>query len=524
MANATIIDFGAWAEDDFSGKCSRSGVTRNRSSQDRTGWDYFVEFPPIQSPSLPADLQPPASSARVQVKSKRKGKAFVDLKLSNAQHFAKDPLPCFLVLYQATNGTEPIRIYARHFWTEEIDAALRRAREADREGRQDLNRLTLRVSFTDADDRTGDLIAWMRSILSQHHRYVEEKLALVRSLGFGQGAIHGTIRFSLEDLQDLIDHQVGLRAEPPPIELTVTQRRFGIDQKVPLFSGRPDLMYLRSHPEPARVRIRAPIGADIWLDGELFRPGIEAPIDMMKLRVVADFLEIVLTGTKAGAMTLNLEPGRRRGLASFRSLVATLHLAAAGPLNLLVTSPDMPNLPASVELAGIEEDAALQQFAKVIDCLDKASAGILPADFAVSQDEIDTAWNGIVDFNGMVTGTDFKGSFELMEALGHDLPTPPAVFFYDWVEIGDWVVGAVVRRPVQSFELVGASGRVELGPARVMEAFVRRTHGTDVLGELQALYRQARHMEKDSSFEMFAGCYRAMLRMSGIKAVSKAAV
>ncbi len=37
MSDKPIRDLGAWAEDAFSGLCAAAGVTRNKSSQDRTG-------------------------------------------------------------------------------------------------------------------------------------------------------------------------------------------------------------------------------------------------------------------------------------------------------------------------------------------------------------------------------------------------------------------------------------------------------------------------------------------------------
>lgn len=520
MDDSQIIDLGEWAEDDFSGRCARAGVTRNRSRQDRTGWDYIVEFPAKAVAGVPADLQPVDMSVRAQVKSKAKGRPYVDLKLSNALRFAKDPMPCFLILYQATNGGEPVRVFARHFWVEEIGLALRRARKADDDDREDLHKLTVRYSFSEADEHSGDLIAWMNSVTAGRSRYAEEKQAVVGTVGFEDGEIHGQLSFAAEDLEALIDHQIGLTDVAPPVSVTIKQRRFGIDAKRPIFSGMPDVAHLRSHPIPARLRIRPPEGQDIWLDAELYLPAVPAPLAMMKMRVIADFLEIVISGRKEGQVTLHLEPERRRGLASHRALIEVIRLSAIGPLKLMVTSEGRPNIPAEVSLPGIRTDAALPQFADVISCLEKASAGILPPELAVSQRDIDIAWNAIVDFNGLVAGTDFKGTFEFRVAPNDKLSTPTATFFFDYVEVGEWVFGAVVRREVEVFELDGASGRIVLGPARIVEALVRRASGQDCLADLHALYLQALEPERKTALEMFGGSYRGLLQMSGQSAAA----
>ncbi|VXC80694.1 hypothetical protein [Sphingomonas sp. 8AM] len=520
MQTSRIIDLSEWAEDDFSRQCARAGVTRNKSRQDRTGWDYLVEFGATAVGGVPADLQPVGMSARVQVKSKEKGRPFVDLKLSNALRFAKEPTPCFLVLYQATEGGEPVRIFARHFWSDEIAITLKRARKADQEGRTDLHKLTVRCAFTEQDEHTYDLVAWLEAAVAGRMRYAEEKMVLVATVGFEDGAIHGNLSFAVEDLQALIDHQIGLSEAAPTVAITLVQRRFGIDAQIPLFSGTPDVAHLRSHPHPARVRVRPQDGADIWLDGELFLPAIHAPQEVMKLRVVADFLEIVVDGKNRGQVTLNHDPDRQRGLASHRALIEVTRTAAAGPLKLLVTCEGYPNIPAEVSLADVSEEDALQQFSNVIACLEKASTGILPPGLAVSQREIDIAWNAIVDFNGMVAGTDFNGAFELAQAPVERVSAPTAAFFFDYVEIGDWVFGAVVRREVERFSLEGRTGKIAFGPARVVEALARRASGQDILGELYGLYRQAFLPEKKTALELCGGSYRGLLALSGNRAAA----
>lgn len=120
----------------------------------------------------------------------------------------------------------------------------------------------------------------------------------------------------------------------------------------------------------------------------------------------------------------------------------------------------------------------------------------------------------------MVTGTDFNGQFELAEAPAKALSAPTATFFFDFVEIGDWVFGAVVRRNVDRFELEGTTGRIALGPARVVEALARRASGQEILSELYGLYQQAFLPEKKTALEMCGGSYQGLLAMSGKNAVS----
>lgn len=510
--NDEIADLADWAEDRFSTLCSKAGVTRNKSVQDRTGWDYLIEFPDAEAGNLPADLRPMPPSARVQVKSKRTGKACVTLSLSNALRFAKDPLPCFVVLFLTTDGKEPVRIYSRHFGAEEIGRALKRAREAHAAGRNDLNKLSITFNFSAQDEHDCDLMSWMANTVGRHaDRYAEQKAELARTLGFEDSSIHGNIQFRAADLSALVDHQIGLSPSAPPLRITVKQRRFGIDAVEPLFDGKPDFAHLRSHPRACRVRVRGSSGSDIWLDGELFLPSLgDLPIELRKLRVVADFVQIVVSGVGIGEVTFDLDGTVQRSLRGLRAVADVLTAAEEGPLQFQISSEGDPQLPFTVRMPVERDGDELRQLSNVIACLEKASAGLLPPELTLSLDEIDRAWNAIVDFNGMVAGTGMKAKFEL------DRPPPPnlgparSIFLYDFVDIGDWTFMAVVRRPVLRLEIDGTHGAIDFGDARVVEASIRRGKGRESLFELRELYAQARRLEGTGVLEFYGGEYRAL--------------
>ena len=312
-----IQDFGAWAEDHFSGLCARVGATRNKSQQDRTGWDYLVEFAPAPHDGAPADLRPPGHTVLVQVKSKARGRPFVDLKLSNALRFAKDSLPCFIVLYCATEGAEPVRIFAKHVWDEAIRAILLRARQAHADGRDDLHRMSIRFSFDDADDHTSDLTSWMHDSVTQRTRYVEEKLGLIRTVGFEDGRIRGSIQFAFEDLKALVDHQIGLSPAAPEMNITIKDSRFGIDARESILSGTPTTVHMQAHPVPCRVRLQPRRGDDIWIDGRFFQPAIpNLPTAFQKARVVADCMELILLADGPAKVNLHFDASEKYDLAS----------------------------------------------------------------------------------------------------------------------------------------------------------------------------------------------------------------
>ncbi|MVT66768.1 hypothetical protein GPL21_16845 [Bradyrhizobium pachyrhizi] len=507
-----IVDLAEWAEDKFSELCSRAGVTRNKSVQDRTGWDYLVEFPPTVVRDAPGDLQPVDAAAHVQVKSKRTGRASVPVKLSNALRFAKNPLPCFVVLFLGTQGGEPVRIFAKHFWEREIREALKRAREAHAQGREDLHKLTLTLSFDAQDEHSEDLLKWMEAAVTSHgDRYVEVKGAFGRTLGFEEGAVHGSIRFNIADLGALVDHQIGLAAIAPPINITIRERRFGINSSRPLFEGVPSVVRMQSLPHPCRVRVRGGERDDIWLDGKLFAPALpNLPLEFRKLRVIADFLEIMITGQNAGHITLYLDPDAHRSLTGLRAFVDVLKIGDQGPLQIQI-SCNGRSLPSFSANLPIEQDAEMiRRVSDAITGLEKASVGALLPELTLSLSEISQAWNSIVAFNDLVTSSGMSGTFTLDRDILPEVSQATSIYFYDYVDVGAWTFMAVVRRQILALETEGPRASFKLGAPRVIESIVRQGRGEDHLADLRKLYASACKIEGDGVLEFNDGDYRAL--------------
>jgi hypothetical protein len=512
-----IRDLDAWAEDSFAASCAKAGVTRNKSHQDRTGWDYLIEFPPKTWKQIPADLRPIESSARVQIKSKRSGEPSTTLKMSNALRFAKDPLPCFIILYLANDGAEAVRLFARHVWKAEIAQTLKRARKAHAGGRDDLHKLTITFSFSEElDDHSHDLLQWMAARIAEHgDRYAEVKASYVRTVGFEDGSIHGNIQFEVDDLQTFVDHQIGLSPVAPKLNITIKQRRFGIDAALPIFSGTPDVAHIQSHPVPCRVRIRGTSGSDEWLDGSLYLPAVpDLPVEVHKFRVVAEFVEIVAGPKTGGTVTLHLDGTVERSLPATRALTNVLRATAQGPIQIQVTAQGKPAFSFEVSVPCGRTDQQLEQLSNAVACLETASTGVLPVDLKISLEQIDASWNALAEFNGLIAGTNMKGAFTLASAPERAVGPATAIFLYDYLDIGGWTFLAVVRRAIHRFEIDGASASFDCGDPRVAEAIVRRGSGRHCLSDIQRLYVECVQREGAGVVELCGGDYRQMIAKS----------
>lgn len=287
------------AERLFAVACAEHGATCNPSIEDDKGWDWFVEFPSKRSPHMSADMHEPPTKALVQIKSTA-GKPFSKMKLTNALRFAKDPVPCFVVLcrYTKDRSGNP-EIYLLHCWEKFAEDALRRARVASYEGETNLNRIEIGIKFSAENRVTGNVAEaiWMQ--ISQIGReYENKKKNTADTIGFGDDAIAGRIRFSSEVTEDdVADMQVGLTESVAVSRLELTSNRFGIPV------SRPDLdvvdarVSIRSAGVPCEVIVTS--GAprkQVRFDATMFVAGPPLAQKHWKMRVVWDWGEVIWKG------------------------------------------------------------------------------------------------------------------------------------------------------------------------------------------------------------------------------------
>lgn len=508
-----------WAEQKFALLCAEAGVIQNRSIQDRMGWDFLVEFPAKRLPMLPHDMQSTEKSARVQIKSRANGQPVAKIKLSNALRFAKDPAPCFVVLFL---GSDNPRIYAKHFWTDLIAKSLKAARQADSAGRSDLNRIMVTVSFTDDDDHTNDLLEWMQSCVEDAKGdYATEKMRLNRTLGYEDGSITGTIKFLQADLQRLVDHQIGLEPTAPIKHVTIVDKRFGMEARRPLFSGEPTFTNMQSHPQPCRLRIRGEGPETVWLDGQVHLPSIPGlELDLLKLRIVTDILELVISAAGPASCTVKMLYADKRTLTNLRAAIDFGVLAGRGMLSFQLRHEGRPPLDFKGDVSAIWNDEWMPDLSLLLRGLEAACEGSPPTDLTLSIDDLGAVWDPLFDFTGLLIGSPMK--MKLNVDLDQPLPdgvTCTTQLGYSYVDVGGWAFLAVVSRPAE-LKAVAGGYEVVCGEPRVVDAIVRQGVARQYLPDIRARYDDAKKEHGNSVVELFGGDLNASViaSKSGIQA------
>lgn len=236
-------DLGGLGQTEFENLCNNyPGAIANKATNDRRGWDYFVEFA-YPSHKLPLDMKPSPPVAVVQVKA-TESEPVVRVKLSNVMRFASRLDPCFYILFvYEPNSRKPKAVYVRHVWDDLIEHAILRSRELEADERTDHHNATVTVRFNDEHRiNDADVISVLHRIASEKGtEYAKEKAKQLYFSGVGKGGFgQFGLRFPegvTED--DLIDLSLGLRESVPCDGTVAYSERFGIRLRAPMLDVGP---------------------------------------------------------------------------------------------------------------------------------------------------------------------------------------------------------------------------------------------------------------------------------------------
>ena len=395
------------AQDEFKLLCSQASLTCNPSSEDDHGWDFIVEIPAPSTHDLPADKVPAPKQVLVQVKSTEGRSAATRLKVSNALKFAKAELPCFVILFhQCSDGRR--RIYAHHFWKELIERALKRGREVSAAHKLP-HKAMMNISFSDQDEHSGDLIAWMRATVNALPKeYGREKQALYETLGYGERNYRAEVTFGpLKGVEELVDHQLGLTDSLPVSHIKLIDSRFDIDAPSPIFESTSVEMELRSDPREGNVVLQASNGDIISLPATVRSPAIPGlPPEKLKLRIETWLFTAVLPSGGISFQSVDNLIDRKLPIERLVDLVS--FFSWNGPISVKLVAADWPPLDFSLNLSVTGEKGDWLKLANIAKTLRKiqSRAGVATVELALR--DLQNSWIELPVFHDILTAKDMQ--------------------------------------------------------------------------------------------------------------------
>ncbi len=233
-------DLGTMGESYFKYICAHAGLSANGSEIDRTGWDFFVEFPFETLPKSNADLTPSPIECRVQIKSTDNQKRKIQITLSNLLMLAKSHTPSFIYFIEFDNKDSPQRSFLLHLDNEMIFKILKKGREVSLSpGKVKLNKRTMTINYDDSfmlakcdgESLKSKIIQY---IGGDYSKYVLEKIKYLKEAGYENG--HASMSFTVpgvESIKDLIDSSLGIQKKAIVSNVTATDTRFGLKSNTP---------------------------------------------------------------------------------------------------------------------------------------------------------------------------------------------------------------------------------------------------------------------------------------------------
>jgi hypothetical protein len=481
-----VFDLPMWAEGLFLTLCAEHGLTCNKATQDRFGWDYLVELDREAVAGRAHDEQSGSATGRVQVKSKTGGKPSTTLKLSNALRFTKEPNPCFVVLVWRPKDQTCTRIYARHFHEELMALSLRRAREADRDGEGALNRIKLPVAFQDSDDHTDDLIPWIKAIIgSARSEYSAAKDQLDKTLGYDSVRAGGVITLKYSELQNFVDHGVGLRDEVEIDNIIVHNRRFDIDAREPTFSGKPDKVIMRVHPKPALMTITGWDGHTAAFPGDFrsFRmPGAVANVS--RASFICPFITASIEASGRMKVDYRYASDSRIPFDDLLRIVR-FQLACRSPLSVSLAVEGKPVVSATPLVLEADSDDWFDWFEMTLDVL---SAIRRPADrVKLSLDDLSMRYCELTRFvEAMAPGDVRLEVNDVPDGIGAVLAKN--LLTYAYATVANWTFMGIARRPCLSQERNGDNLSFKFGDPIMLEAKALKGSADKHIPQLKARF------------------------------------
>lgn len=414
-------DIGTMAECHFGSWCSSMGVTANSSNIDRTGWDYFVEFPLIFNGSVPRDLLPPPIECKVQVKATDSRDRKENITLSNMLRLIKSPIPAFFCLIEYDGKNEPQSVFLVHVGKAIIEKTLKRIRKLGADKRDNkLNKRTITLTFSDEGRLQIPFEESLKKaiesqIINGMNHYMDNKIRLLNTLGFESGSY--IVRFNVSGdnpIEDMIDATLGMRNEIKVEKFTGHHSRFGIVSKIPVISAEGGTISFPDIKPVSKAKIRFKeykFSPSISFDADAyFSPLSKYFPDHMKLRLESELFQIVVEPFKNTAKySFSLNGPERHSLRKFRDILKVLTIFRKSPNGMVLEIEPEAFVPLT---AKISVNETIDDYSEAYEIVEMALSicnkfGISDDEILIKMDDLRDASGRIMDFY-KVTHTDPK--------------------------------------------------------------------------------------------------------------------
>lgn len=445
-------------ESTFSLWCAEAGLVHNGSKIDKTGWDFYVEFP-FAGNSDAHQLHAPAIECKVQVKASDKRDRKLAIKLSNLRRLITAQMPAFFVFIEFDGEACAQRAYLRHVDQEIISKTLEKIHKIEQlEGRVDHHKRTITIDY-DAEHELKQLggVALKSAIESYVGNgmvaYVAQKKQILESAGFENGFARITATTEgEEELHKLIDVSIGARKSVTVKSFKGYHTRFGVKSRTPmidLLGGElemPDLKPAAS----GLVHFRDdPLSPSLTFSCKLFVSPLNhiLPKELGKMRVEGEFFDIKLNPyTGAAEYKFDEFAGEIIPISKLRDILRLLRLITSSSKKATaeLALEGLPSWAFSINC--LNQSFELSDEIEALDCATKILSYFdITEQVATTLIEISRNAEALRQFYSALNATSHQFKVEFgVNGDGYDASKQVACIIVTTVRIGKYVFGVIL--------------------------------------------------------------------------------
>lgn len=450
-------DLGQMGESTFNLWCAQAGLTANGSKVDKTGWDFFVEFP-FAGRTDPTQIHAPALECKVQVKATDKTDRKLSIKLSNLRRLITAAMPAFFVFIEFDKKDVAQRAFLVHVDEILISKTLKRIHELENvSGCFDHNKRSLTIHYGQENEirkLTGEFLKRKieECVPSGMSAYVASKSRHLESTGFENG--FAQITFSTEgktNLTDLIDVSIGLKKSVQISRFEGFHTRFGVKSKDPMID-RADGMLEMPDLEPTAtgtIRFREDrLSPGLIFPCRFYSSPLNSiiPTELVKIRIEADCFDVSMNPfTGAANYRMNAGAGVRLPIKQLRDTIQLMQTITSSAKNILI---DLSLGEMNTVNFSLNAKDQPFEYSKVLEALNTAQKIVdffeVNEPIDVSLEEIAVHADSITQFYSVIDAnpTLFKCDFSV-HGGGYDPTKPTACVSMATTKIGHRVFGFI---------------------------------------------------------------------------------
>lgn len=474
-------DVGTMGESTFALWCSQAGLIANGSRIDRTGWDFYVEFP-SHSILRPEQLHQSALECKVQIKSTDSRRRKLPVKLSNLRRLATAQMPAFFAVIEFDGMEMAQRAFLVHVDYELIERILRRIHECQEiEGKTNFNQHTLTINYGEKHEllpvNGQELRCRLKAVApAGMSEYVAGKKVFLETIGFESG--HAKFKFQTkgeENIRDLIDVSLGIRRVVQVTGFTGFPTRFGIASKKPMIEmsvGQLEMPGIKPTTS-GEVRFREDrLSPPLCLQCKLYVSPLSRmlPPELLKIRVEGEGFEFHLSPfTGEGQYDFSLDPGLQLPLTTLQRTLRLLFLITSSSRKVCAEFcfEDFPTFE-----MGVDGQSRPFEFVQELHALELASEilnGFGVQRTSISLRDVSQAREDISRFHSVLNAERHAFKIEFgVNGAGFDSAKPVACISLTTSRIGKTLLGLILvvtgnvnRLPADKFELLARGVAIE---------------------------------------------------------------